>query len=134
MKKSKKGFVFGLLGTILGAIFTAVSYSLVFITGIVLGLSKNSSEGAKLILFQYCGFASIIIAIIALLFCFKFKKFSGFLMFLSAILYSLVYIYLLILNIAEVELILIIIEFIPSLLFLLSAINFLKKPKSIKVE
>ena len=97
MKKSKKGFIFGLIGTILGAVFTLVSYSLIFITGIALGLSKNSNEGANLILFQYCGFASIIIAIIALLFCFKFKKFSGFLMFLSAILYSLVYIYLLML-------------------------------------
>ena len=132
--KNKKGFVFGLLGTILGAIFSVVSYSLVLIRGIALGLSKNPNKGANLILFQYCGFASIIIAIIALIFCFKFKKFSGLLMFLSTILYSLVYIYLLILNITEVDLILIIIEFIPSLLFLLSAINFFKKAKVVNVE
>lgn len=134
MKKSKKGFVFGLLGTILGAIFSVVGYALIIVTGIALSLSKNSNEGANLILFQYCGFASIVIAIIALIFCFKFKKFSGFLMFLSAILYSMVYIYLLILNIAEIGLIHIIIQFIPSLLFLLSAINFLKKPKICKAE
>ena len=134
MKKSKKGFIFGLLGTILGAIFSVVSYALIIITGIVLSLGKNSNQGANLILFQYCGFAAIVIAIIALIFCFKFKKFSGFLMFLSAILYSMVYIYLLILNITEIGLIHIIIQFIPSLLFLLSAINFFKKPKIVKVE
>lgn len=134
MKKSKKGFIFGLLGIITGVIFTIVSYALIFITSIALGLSKNTNEGVNLILFQYCGFASIIIAIIALIFCFKFKKFCGFLMFLSAILYSMVYIYLLILNITELDLIHIIIQFIPSLLFIFSAINFFKKPKIVKVE
>ena len=55
-------------------------------------------------------------------------------MLLSAILYSLVYIYLLILNIAELGLIHIVIQFIPSFLFLLSAINFFKQPKIVKVE
>jgi len=134
MKKSKKGFIFGLLGTILGAIFSIVGYAIIIITGIALSLGKNSNQGANLILFQYCGFAAIIIAIIALIFCFKFKKFSGFLMFLSAILYSMVYIYLLILNITEIALIHIIIQFIPSLLFLLSAINFFKKTKIVKIE
>jgi len=134
MKKSKKGFIFGLLGTILGAIFSIVGYAIIIITGIALSLGKNSNQGANLILFQYCGFAAIIIAIIALIFCFKFKKFSGFLMLLSTILYSMVYIYLLILNITEIALIHIIIQFIPSLLFLLSAINFFKKTKIVKIE
>jgi len=134
MKKSKKGFIFGLLGTILGTIFSIVGYALIIVTALALSLGKNSKEGACLILFQYCSFASIILAIIALLFCFKFKKFSGILMLLSAILYSTIYIYLLILNITEIDLILIIIQFIPSLLFLLSAINFFKKPKIVKIK
>ena len=134
MKKSKKGFVFGLLGTITGAIFSIVGYALIFATVIALALGKNSNEGTTLLLLQYCSFASIIVAIVALIFCFKFKKFSGFLMLLSTILYSMVYIYLLILNIAEIDLVLKIIQFIPSFLFLLSAINFFKKPKIVKVE
>lgn len=134
MKKSKKGFIFGLLGTILGAIFSLVGYALIFATVIALALGKNSNESTTLLLLQYCSWASIAIAIIALIFCFKFKKFSGFLMLLAAILYSMVYIYLLILNIAEIDLVLKIIQFIPSFLFLLSAINFFKKPKIVKVE
>ena len=134
MKKSKKGFVFGLLGTVIGAIFSLVGYALIFATVIALALGKNSNESTTLLLLQYCSWASIIIAIIALIFCFKFKKFSGCLMLLSSILYSMVYIYLLILNIAEIDLILKIIQFIPSFLFLLSAINFFKKPKIVKVE
>ena len=134
MKKSKKGFIFGLLGTILAAIFNAIGYIVIFATVIALALGKNSNKGTNLLMFEYCSFASIIVAIIALVFSFKFKKFSGFLMLLSAILYSLVYIYLLILNIAELELIHIVIQFIPSFLFLLSTINFFKQPKIVKVE
>jgi len=129
MKSNKKGFVFGIIGTILGAILTYVSYFIITAVIVALSLGKNSSSANIILILQFLNVVSIFFAIISLCFYLKFYKFSAVLMFIATILYSLLYIYLISLGAMKESPLAIVIELFPAVLLLISALSNFKFKK-----
>lgn len=122
MHSNKKGFAFGLAGTILGTIITGISLLLTFFLLLALSISKNTQLANILTIFQYLNIAAIIISIVALCLSNKKPKISAILMLISAILYSLMFADLIILSQLKESAYWILLGFVPTILFITSAI------------
>ena len=129
MKISKKGFIFGIIGVIVGAILSVLSFYVVTLISAFLSIGESTIQANTINILQYINFASIVVAIISLCFYFKKHKFSSVLMFLATIMNCALYVYLLVLGGISDDSLIILIGLVPAILFLISALTTLKAKK-----